>query len=282
MPNPVSFAKNSSALTHYIANNPCDPESNRTDLEGLSDSNAGSMDEIQYERTDYPESDSMALRNIRDEGYGLIFDLVHATETANNKLIAAQWDAFDHALYEFEIGDSSAAELHTLPDDIQFFGDSYGSLADKLQKLLTVVNTPDSPFFVQLPRLAKASDHIPDTARKRLNQHPDIKQTIERQLEHNKMERMLDVPLSKLGAKNPLTTAKLDDLISRLDQFFSTAKTLDEFHENRVDQYHQRDTVVYHLEDLEANLQVVKQKLRHCLSEEAQSTLEMVNHGGKV
>lgn len=241
-----------------------------------------SCNPLETARTDYPDNEPRSLRALRDEGYGMVGEFFHAIQQANTKLMHAQWQQFEKELFEIDNGDRLPMEGHQSPNDIKYYGESYGSLPDQLMSLMNIINADDSPFHCELPRIAKANDQIPEAIKDRLKKHPEIERNINKLCDQAKIERMLDITLTKSGAKNPITVGKIDQQLSQLDKLLPMAREYDEVNQFRGDLCDCNDRVVHHLENLQANLLVIKAELQKLDLLNSQVNLDILASGGKA
>lgn len=262
----------------------CWPSSRNIDDISSSEtsSNWQSCDQLEVERTDFPEQESRSVRDIRNKGYGIVYDFFGAIQHANEKHMSKQWSQFESELLQIETGDRPISEQHTSPNDIQYYGESYGSLPDRLSDFMAIINAKDSPFHCELPRIAKANDTIPSHLMDRLKKHPEIRKTIIKHCEDAKVDRALSPIFAKQGAQNPLTVKTIEAQINKLDTLLPEAREFDEATPCHGDLCDCNDRAVYQLENLQAKLIMLKNDLKQLDFLNTQNNLNMIDRGGRV
>jgi len=239
----------------------CWPSARTLDQESISsDGDTPELSDF-FLPLDYPESEQQSIKNIRATGYALVLELFAQVELANQQLIKAQWQQFEKEIIELQFGDRDPKDCHETPNLICFHGEAYGSFPMQLMELVEIINTEESPFYTQLPRLAKATDQIPPLIQEKIKKIPQFEKGIKSVYQKSCLERMLSSPILKSGASNGLTLTYLDDLIHRLEMFYPRAKLLDEVNGFKGKTIDKRHRLIFLLEDAQVKLIKMRKEL---------------------
>lgn len=231
------------------------------------------------EPLDHSLNETPELRDLRSQGYNLIIDLYQKATRSQQVLISEQWRQFDRQLSDLLRGDIDRANLHLSPSDIHFYGEEYGSFAEQVMTLISLLNSKDSPFHLVLPRLPKPTDRVPPENRANLAKVPSCQRRVEQEHHRSVLECMLAPTITKSGAKNELTILSLEKLIGRLDRFLRQAQLLDEVNHQVGQGFDQTDRMCFLVQEALARLNGIKNELFQYLNQSRIAHQRMIESG---